>query len=68
MDSQVEIVFIFTDNCSAQNKNHALVNNAIVHRYPEPGHSFLPRDRAFGLIEKKRRKLERVKKKNIKTS
>ncbi|KAE9534103.1 hypothetical protein AGLY_008839 [Aphis glycines] len=73
MDSQVETVFIFTDNCSAQNKNNALVQylytlamgnifglKKIVHRYLEPGHSFLPCDRAFGLIEKKRRKLERV--------
>lgn len=73
MDSQVETVFIFTDNCSAQNKNNALVQylytlamgnlfglKKIVHRYPEPGHSFLPCDRAFGLIEKKRRTLERV--------
>jgi len=25
MDSQVETLFIFTDNCSAQNKNNALV-------------------------------------------
>ncbi|KAL4142128.1 hypothetical protein QTP88_004645 [Uroleucon formosanum] len=32
----------------------------IIHRYPEPGHSFLPCDRAFGLIEKRRRKLEHV--------
>lgn len=30
----------------------------IIHRYPEPGHSFLPCDRAFGLIEKNKRKLE----------
>jgi len=73
MDSQVETVFIFTDNCSAPNKNNALVQylytlamgnifglKKIVHRYPEPGHSFLPCDRAFGLIEKKIRKLERV--------
>lgn len=73
MDSQVETVFIFTDNCSAQNKNNALMQylytlvtenlfglKKIVHRYLEPGHSFLPCDRAFGSIEKNRRKLERV--------
>lgn len=32
----------------------------IIHRYPKPGHSFLPCDRAFGFIEKKKRKLERI--------
>jgi len=32
----------------------------IIHRYPEPGHSFLPNDRCFGRIEKKRKPLERV--------
>lgn len=33
---------------------------SIIHRYPEPGHSFLPCDRCFGHIEKVRRKVERV--------
>lgn len=32
----------------------------IIHRYPEPGHSFLPCDRCFGHIEKNRRKVEKV--------
>jgi len=32
----------------------------IIHRYPEPGHSFLPCDRNFGQIEKQRRRQERV--------
>lgn len=32
----------------------------ITHRYPEPGHSFLPCDRCFGLMEKNKRKMERV--------
>lgn len=71
MDNLVDTVYIITDNCSSQNKNYALVQylytlvtenlfglKTIVHRYPEPGHSFLPCDRAFGLIEKRRRKLE----------
>lgn len=31
-----------------------------MHRYPEPGHSFLACDRCFGHIEKMRRKIERV--------
>lgn len=59
--------------CSAQNKNKllfaylsALVNTTtnnlkhIVHRYPEPGHSFLACDRCFRHIERVRRKIERV--------
>jgi len=33
---------------------------SIIHRYPEPGHSFLPCDRCFGHIEKVRRKVETV--------
>lgn len=73
MEHSVETVYLFSDNCSAQKKNFALTQflyivatkqmygiKHIIHRYPEPGHSFLPCDRAFGIIEKKRRKLERV--------
>lgn len=73
MDRSVKTVYLFSDNCSAQNKNFALTQflytittnkiygiTKIIHRYPEPGHSFLPCDRAFGIIEKRRRKLERV--------
>lgn len=68
MDRTVENVYIFSDNCSSQNKNYALTQylytvvtknlygiKNIIHRYPEAGHSFLPCDLAFGLIEKKRR-------------
>lgn len=73
MDRSVENVYIFSNNCSSQNNNFALTQylytivtkhlygiKNIIHRYPEPGHSFLPCDRAFGLIEKNRRKLERI--------
>jgi len=73
MDRSIKTVYLFSDNCSAQNKNFALTQflyiiatkkmygiTKITHRYPEPGHSFLPCDRAFGIIEKRRRKLERV--------
>jgi len=69
----VKIIYLFSDNCSAQNKNNVLFQylycvvkskrfgiNNIIHRYPEPGHSFLPCDRSFGQIEKIRRKIERV--------
>lgn len=55
----------------SQNKNYGLLEylyylvesgrfDKIVHRYPEPGHSFMPCDRAFGLIEKNLRKAERI--------
>ncbi|KAL5239056.1 hypothetical protein ACI65C_006466 [Semiaphis heraclei] len=73
LSPDVNMVYLFSDNCSAQNKNKllfaylsALVNTPtnnikhIVHRYPEPGHSFLACDRCFGHIEKLRRKVERV--------
>lgn len=65
----VTTLHIFTDNCGGQNKNavmvhflSVLVKNSrflkIIHHFPEPGHSFLPCDRDFGLIEKKKRKKE----------
>ncbi|CAI6374563.1 unnamed protein product [Macrosiphum euphorbiae] len=69
----VKTLYLFADNCSSQIKNNALFQyiytiiksnafglNTIIQRYPEPGHSFLPCDRCFGLIEQKKRKIERV--------
>lgn len=67
----IKTLYIFSDNCSSQNKNQTLVHylyivahskifSSIIHRYPEPGHSFLPCDRSFGLIEKEKRKRERI--------
>lgn len=66
-------IYIFADNCSSQNKNNALFQyfytviqskcfnlESITHHYPEPGHSYLPCDRCFGLIEKVKRKVERI--------
>nr|CAI5840557.1 unnamed protein product [Callosobruchus analis] len=64
-------LYVFSDNCAAQNKNAVLVQfwqsmvlqgrfKKISHRYPEPGHSFLPCDRSFPLVEKEKRKKERV--------
>ncbi|KAL4134763.1 hypothetical protein QTP88_006478 [Uroleucon formosanum] len=44
--------------CVVKSKRYGI--NNIIHRYPEPGHSFLPCDRSFGRIEKIRRKIERV--------
>lgn len=68
IDPSVKILYIFTDNCVGQNKNLALVQflslltttgrfTKIIHRFPERGHSFLPCDRKFGLIEKEKRKI-----------
>lgn len=62
---------IFADNCAAQNKNrflwaylHSVVESGrlkvITFSYPIPGHSFLPCDRDFALIEKKRKKVEKA--------
>lgn len=63
----VKKIYLFPDNCSGQNKNNALFKflytvvkskiygiNHIIHRYPESGHSFLPCNRCFGQIEKKK--------------
>lgn len=71
LDKDVKTLYIFSDNCGAQNKNkslmqylYTLVRNdrfeKIVHRFPEPGHSFLPCDRCFGVVEKHVRKIERI--------
>ena len=62
---------MFSDNCAAQNKNHTIVQylftlvqqgrfQTITHMFPEPGHSFLPCDRSFGLVESQKRKHERL--------
>lgn len=71
LSENVKNLHIFADNCGAQNKNRFLWAflqstvesgrfNTITMAYPMPGHSFMPCDRAFGLIEKKRKKLDRV--------
>lgn len=68
---EVTEIHIFSDNCASQNKNYTLVQflfsliqtdkyKVICHRYPEPGHSFLPCDRSFGLIEMEKRKHDKI--------
>lgn len=68
---EVTDIYIFCDNCASQNKNYVLVQflhtlvatkkfRLIRHRYPEPGHSFLPCDRSFGAIEQKKRKYDKI--------
>lgn len=64
---------LFSDSCSAQNKNKFIVGlllnlvnksnifNEIEHIYPVRGHSYMPADRTFGRIEQElRRKSEIV--------
>ncbi|KAJ8887475.1 hypothetical protein PR048_013690 [Dryococelus australis] len=67
----IKVLYLFSDNCVSQNKKHALTQylfyrvhsgclKIIVHRLPEPWHSFMPCDRVFGLIEMNLRKLGRI--------
>ncbi|CAG9773299.1 unnamed protein product [Ceutorhynchus assimilis] len=72
LPASVNKLYLFSDNAFAQNKNQTLMKylftmvnkngkiSEILHQYPEPGHSFLPCDRSFGLIEKNKRKKERI--------
>lgn len=71
LPENVKELYLFSDNAAAQNKNativqflHLLVKTTslqkIEHRFPEPGHSFLPCDRCFGVIEKFLRKKDYV--------
>jgi hypothetical protein len=71
LDKGVKELIIFSDNCCAQNKNYTLVQylfllvksgrlQNVTHYFPVPGHSFLPCDRCFGVIEKKLKLIERV--------
>lgn len=68
---EVTDLYIFSDNCASQNKNYVLTQflytlvatekyRLIQHRYPEPGHSFLPCDRSFGAIEQEKRKYDKL--------
>ncbi|CAH2007421.1 unnamed protein product [Acanthoscelides obtectus] len=64
LNTNVKILYLLSDNCCTQNKNNILVMflvamcqegkfDTIIHRFPEVGHSFLPCDRYFGIIEKR---------------
>ncbi len=67
----VEILRVFCDNCGGQNKNRyvflflrLLVDTKrfrSVHlSFPLPGHSYMPCDRDFALIEKKRKRRDKI--------
>ena len=71
VDSNVEELHLFCDNCAGQNKNHAMVRmlmalteikmfKKIKLYFPMRGHSFLPCDRAFGLIKRKLKLFDRL--------
>ncbi|XP_031334178.1 uncharacterized protein LOC116164175 [Photinus pyralis] len=67
----VRKLYVFSDGCTGQNKNHTLVEfffsliktgrfDYIEQRYPIRGHSYLPNDRDFAKIEVQKRKQGKV--------
>ena len=71
LPDEVDTLNLYSDGCGGQNKNrfvimylYSLVKlgrfKKIKHVFPIRGHSFLPCDRDFGIIEQKKRKKERV--------
>ena len=65
--TEVEEIVMYSDSCGGQNKNftmlslmHLLVASAggslkLTHKFLVPGHTFLPCDRSFGVIDRARR-------------
>lgn len=63
---------LISDGCPGQNKNYVMLHflfilvhvlkifDKITYLFPVRGHSFLPNDQDFALIERKKRRLERV--------
>lgn len=71
VDPKVIELMLFSDNCAGQNKNNTAIrmNMALVDSgrfrkiqqiFPMRGHSFLPCDRAFGIIKRSLRRKERL--------
>lgn len=72
LSKNTKILHLFSDNAAAQNKNSTIIQflhllikkhntiQKIIHHFPEPGHSFLPCDRCFGVIEKFLRKKDYI--------
>lgn len=65
----VKNVIFYSDSCAGQNKNFAMVTfwlqiihsgrfESIEHKFLLPGHTYLPCDRDFGLIEKQKKKVQ----------
>ena len=65
-------LIFWSDTCGGQNRHFIMTTfclrllnelsnlESIIHRFPESGHSFLPNDRDFGDIEKKRKHKEAI--------
>lgn len=71
LDGNIKELFLFSDNCPGQNKNHTVIRfltaltdterfNNIKHYFPIRGHSFLPNDRDFGVVKRKIKKHDRI--------
>jgi len=72
MESQpaVSTLRFFCDSCASQNKNYAMALMLMKFcaakklnfewYFPERGHSYMPADRAFGLVEKRLRKIDTI--------
>jgi hypothetical protein len=69
-DKGVKCIRLFCDSCSSQNKNYTMLllfcslavkyGMQIQWVFPVRGHSYMPADRCFGLVEKKMKTLENV--------
>lgn len=71
LPNAIKKLYVFTDGCRGQNHNQSVLKfwqcmilngrfEQIKHYFPQRGHSFLPCDRHFAIIEKMQRKRERV--------
>ena len=66
----VDELYLYSDNCTGQNKNHAVLRlfmaltdsgrfKKVVYRLPVRRHSYLPCDRSFGLVKRTLRQHDR---------
>lgn len=71
VDPQVKTLYVFSDACPGQNRNHTLVRlflsltitrrfNEVHVFFPIRGHSFLPCDRNFGVIKRVIKRHDRI--------
>lgn len=70
INRNIKNIRVFSDSCSSQNKNYSVLLMLLVLAwkykiyiewyFPERGHSYMPADRAFGILEKKLRKCESI--------
>ena len=69
---EVDHLILWSDSCGGQNKNFIITCmflrlldelpniKYISHRFPESGHSFLPNDRDFGVLQKAYKKKDAI--------